>query len=197
MSPREQSSFSTSAILRALGVRSRRQLPIETGGIQPVALLADYSSSFAPEAFEARVVMAGTLASQAPHSSLMHLVQVRAVGGIVVEYCNLSVNVAGDICFVQVVDATPPGVWGALPAGGLFSVGGAEPRCVGWLGYNIAPVVANPMVAKYNTLWLPTDRFFVAAGKFLLFGSFTATPAAFSTTHAVTFREIPEMPGSP
>jgi len=190
MPRREQTSFSTSSIFRALGVRSRRQLPLATVEAQPVVIISDLSSSYAPEAIEARAVVAFEALGNSTSINLQLF--SKAQGGCIIEYLGIASNLAGTQAQVEVRDTSA--VSSALNS--IINVGGIATESVPTSGMGVA---ISPPRLIYPTPWVsPTDRMFIPAGSFLHCASVVpGGPAVQNAYFIMVWREIPEILGGP
>ena len=191
---RRQTSFSTSSIFRAMGVRSPQQIPLESGAATPTVQIADFSTTYAPEQIEARAVCNMEANSTAPHTYLTFAVHARSEGGLVVEHLALDLTPGAAFFFVGFLDALPAGVWSPMTGSQLWQCGGLPLRSVGYWIRNVSPG-AGDFLSGTDQFTMPTDRLYVQPGKYFVWGGFHT--AAFSITGAVAFREIPEILGGP
>lgn len=192
MSPRrEQSSFSTSSIFRALGVRSPRQLPLDTGEASPVVVVADLSSTFAPEQIEARGLHMFVRTAGVPQTYSQYNLHARSEGGLVVESLAIGSDVAGR-GFVQVI--TTPSA-GMTTSGQPLPIGGSAISSFLTHGFG-AGAAGNSAIFPLPFI-LPTERLYVPAGSYLNFGTIISPAAVHDIEDYLVFREIPEILGGP
>jgi len=177
-----RTTFDLSAVQRALGMKVGVGLPsMQTEQMGPVVLLADFSKSFASEAFEARGVYA--LPGRA------HEIQSIAPGGIVVERVRITgvannVVTAGIFTTKQIVSVAN------LPR---IDVGGSPTTSRVFNEPTSAPG------APFNTQLdlSAAGEYEVAVSWFVTSGSFLAFDITLSTgTLELQWREIPVHVGS-
>jgi len=197
-----------SSIYRALGVRSQILPNYKTNEFNPVAIVADLSRSFAPEAVEGRQVWCGTLSNPGTDpgaigfSSCDWEFHSRGTGGVIVEYLEVVDALNATSVSVKIIDT----IWGGASGfGGAWTaeygmeIGGlpVESTLNNWRDVNV-PIGGAPLLSiSGNRLWLPTDRLYVPAGDYVRIRVSASPAAALRTTIFMIIREVPEIPGAP
>jgi hypothetical protein len=178
---------------RALGVRSRREAEYAGENLQPVVIAADMSSTFAPEQVEARKMFLRRLWING--TTLDYQVHCRGAGGMVVEYLELSSDVATALLYFAI------GTTALCPAGvvdGGLNIGGSAVNSEMRYGLDSGTPVGTPALLWYAAFVLPSMRIYVPPGYYLkLRVEHPAPPAAFYGYFAGVYREIPEILGAP
>jgi hypothetical protein len=198
-----------SQIYRALGVRSAIQPSYRVDQFSPVAIVADMSRSFAPEAIEGRRVWTTTLHNPGTDpgglglSSCDFELTSRGSGGVLIEYCEL-LDQLGAASVITLKTATVP--WGGASGfGGSWSdvsgmtIGGIPTQSTfqQWRDVNVPIGAGDAIAISGSAMWLPTDRFYLPAGSHLRMQASVSPAAALAVTVFMILREVPEAPGAP
>lgn len=191
----EQTSFSLSRIYRALGVRTGILPPFDTEAFAPVAIVADFSRSYAPEQIEGRAVMLETTPSLAPHLYVNHLIEVRSAGGIIVEALEIETDQANAQCYFKRRQTRP---WTGISLNTQrVDVGGLSTRSDVEGAWNVV-LLGTPSCVHASPLVVPTERMYVPAGWYFEWGSYQPiAPVAHTLRYSIVWREIPEILGTP
>lgn len=196
-----RTTFDLSAVQRALGMKVGVGLPsMQTESMAPVVVLADFSRSFAAEAFEARGVLGASQPS--PPAGNRPVVELKAIsnGGVVIEevrvFNGIVAGAPGEaVRFENDESAISVGVVGPL-AETIIDVGGedvgSEGRSFSVVGATTAgiPIQLNlsGLATVTNMGWfLPSGRVFRVSGEVNLTGVLSLS---------IQFREIPVHVGS-
>ncbi len=186
-------TFGQSQIDSAFGIRTQERMRMNTGAMQPVAILADMSESFAPQRLVARGIAGIRLPAPGALSANVFQIESRGAGGIVLEQITLgAVSTSQTDRWFQGV-FPPPGTIG-LTASGTIQQGGGTTRSVYRSGTNALAALLSPVVSSYSAQAnaLPLN-IFVAAGQMWEL-TWIVNSESFC---AITWREIPEPLGAP
>jgi len=182
-------TFDTGQIMDTFGVRTRNRLRMNTGAMQPVAVLADMSKSFAPQRIEARGISGNTHAVPGGGFVGVFELESRGPGGIVIEQITLQ---AGQLAVTDMwrQNITATGQGGLLTT--IVTNQGGVP---------VLSVMRNAFngASRGGTLCYAADYravdvdIFVPGGSFWSLQWFTQTVNSAS----IVWREIPEPLGEP
>lgn len=189
-------TWSMAQIYRALGVRSAIQPNYGVSQFNPVAVVADFSNTFAPEQIEARGLLHRVEgAAGVPGTWKGYQLHALSPGGLVVEELAIGSDLAGYGWYqIATIDQVPGG-GGAI--GPPMSIGG-QPLTTRIEYGKAAPSALFPSAYFALPVVCPTDRMFVPCGSYLYFGVTTgAPPALFTLEMWCVWREIPEQLGAP
>lgn len=182
-------TFNTGQIDRTFGVRSRDRMKMNTGAINPVAVVADLSKSFAPQRQEARAIAGNRHAVPGGGFSGVFELESRGPGGLVIEQLTLQAEQ------LSVTDMWRQNI-AATGQGGLLTTlvvnqGGLPVRSIMRNKFNgSSPGGTLCYAAEYIGLGVDI---FVPAGRFWTLAWTTQSVNSAS----VVWREIPEPLGAP
>jgi len=186
-------TFGQSQIDSAFGIRTQERMRMNTRTMQPVAILADMSESFAPQRLVARGIAGVRLPAPGALNLTVYQIESRGAGGIIIEQITLgAVSTSQTDRWFQGV-FPPPGTPG-LAASNTIQQGGETTRSVYRSGTTALAGALTPVVSSYSAQAnaLPLD-IFVAAGQMWEL-SWIVNSESFC---AITWREIPEPLGAP
>jgi hypothetical protein len=187
-------TFSTSRIRQTLGVKGGLQPTYDTLNMTPVAVLADFSNSYAPESIEGRGYTAEVITHPGiPKSYVDVELASRAQGGIVIEALGIGSDTPGINGYVEITP-TPIAVAGTPIV--ALSIGGIPKQSTLRYSSNQGSSGADTVIYP-APLILPTNRAYVPPGSYLRFGTFVLVPAIHSCEFYIAWREVPEMLGAP
>lgn len=182
-------TFDSGQIMDTFGVRTRNRLKMNTGAMQPVAILADMSRSFAPQRFEARAI--GGNEHAVPGGGFSGVFELHSLGpgGIVIEQLVL-----------QATQLAPTDMWRqgieVTGQGGLLTTNiqdqGGEPAVSVLRNAFNGSNTGGALCYAANFIGIGVE-IFVPAGRFwTLIWSHQSVNGA-----SITWREIPEPLGAP
>lgn len=194
-------TFDLSSVYRSLGVKSAINPVYRTATMSPVAVVADFSSTFSPEAFEGRYWWCMNLnnagGGAGPISTIDVEIFSRGAGGLVVEHLEALASIAT----INIAVKRDAAQWGAAAWAAMYGdpIGGtAFLSTCNWVIDLGIPIGASPISIGSNYLLMPTSRLFVPAGSYLRIAvSNTAGVGAFSCQFVIVAREVPETLGAP
>lgn len=190
MSPLD-TTYNLGRVHRALGVKGPINPQYREDSFSPVAIIADFSRSFAPEQVEARSFCGHTQASAGANTEINFKLHCLGSGGAIVEYVGISTTNNVTI-FVQRLAADP---WAfGTGIGNILQMGGNDTKSTITWNVNQPPPVAPTTMP---TPWAVADaRFYIPPGSYLHFGSRSPGAVAHSCTIALIWRELEEQLGA-
>lgn len=178
-------TYSTSFLLRRLGVRTRITPEYKVSELTPVLVLADMSRSYGVEAVEARLV--GLSDSAHNGTAVDWEIESRGQGGCIIESWGCTSNQAAATVKFEI--RTSPRVSPSTPITCL-QIGGETANSVLRIGYDEGCAGGGWPVPFAS----PTDRWYVPAGYYFhVQSNFTGLQTAY---FYMVLREIPEPLGA-
>ena len=189
MSPVD-TTFNLGRVHRALGVKGPVNPKYRVDNFSPVAVVADFSRSFAPESIEARAYYSLSQASTGGNSYTNWLFQSLGAGGSIVEQIAIVTSSANAVGFAQRLSASP---WSGSGSTARLQMGGTDTKSTITTSTNQVPPVAFPsMLSPWS---IGDSRLYIKPGEFLNFGSFSATGTAHTCWVGMVWRELEEQLG--
>lgn len=189
----EPTTFRTGKIFRSLGVRSPIEPKFATQAMQPVAILADMSRSFAPSRVEARAMWGGDYPASGVNYTRFQL-NAKGAGGCVIE----AFSVANDVHPLVWISRTESAVM-IVPGSGAVAhpvqIGGEDARSFIEYGQTSTKLVAGTL--PFVLPMAVTAEIYVPPGHFFSWVCHGAAAAPNTTYISVLAREIPETLGAP
>jgi hypothetical protein len=194
-------TFNLGRVQRALGVKGPINPRYRVEDFSPVAIVADFSSSFAPEAIEGRRIWAQTFShtaaalSPSGHATICLEIMARAPGGLVIEHLELLDSVAtAKIILQHATSSWAAGGW--LRVVGIELGGIPTTSIIDWQ-FNLDPPAPPILFWDDPYFVLPGTRTYIAPGEFLRLQAYTVGAVAHVLKVAIVAREIPESIGAP